>query len=63
MDRKYEGDVWYEVWRSGGNPDIVDPDRIRDSHDEGLWPEEAASREMRHQARPKDRTPDELWGG
>lgn len=51
-ERKYESDVFYEVWRSGGNPDRVDPDRIRDCYYNGYDTESAASVELRAQ-RPK----------
>lgn len=27
---RFEADVEYEVWRSGGNPDMVDRDRVQD---------------------------------
>lgn len=40
--RKYQGDVEYEIWRSGGNPDAVDLDRLRDRFDEGISIEHAA---------------------
>ncbi len=49
MDREYEGNVWYEVWRSGGNSDLVDFDRLEDYYYEGLYPEEAARREIQLQ--------------
>ena len=26
---KYRRDVTYDVWRSGGNPDRIDPDRVQ----------------------------------
>lgn len=47
--RKYEGDVSYEVWRRGGNPDRIDDDRVGDSYDNGLSHEQAASKEIRAQ--------------
>jgi hypothetical protein len=45
----YLGDVWYDVWRAGGDPDRVDPDCVEDSRWDGLWPEEAAEAELRRQ--------------
>jgi len=45
------GDVWYEVWRSGGNPDLVDDDRLDDCLDSGAYPEECAMSEVRRQRR------------
>ena len=38
----YETDVEYEVWRSGGNPDRVDRDRVADYRDGGYSAEQAA---------------------
>jgi hypothetical protein len=50
MDRrKYEADVYYEVWRSGGDPDRIDSDRVEDAFHEGRYCDEAAERELRHQ--------------
>lgn len=43
----YEGDVAYEIWRMGGNPDSVHPDRIADYKYEGYSADEAASRILR----------------
>lgn len=45
--RRYEMDVFYEVWRSGGNPDRINDDRVTDSFYEGRDAEAAASRELR----------------
>ncbi len=49
----YYGDVVYEVWRHGGDPDMVDYDRLDDYRYEGLYPDEAASRELRRRS-PRD---------
>jgi len=46
MDKNYEGDVWYDTWMMGGNPDLVDPDRVEDYYEEGLYSEEAAKIEL-----------------
>lgn len=53
-ERKYNADVYYEVWRSGGNPDRINDDRVEDSHYRGMFSDEAASRELRAQ-RPSPR--------
>lgn len=45
----YRGDVIYDVWRRGGDPDRVDYDRTRDDFYDGLSSEESASREIRRQ--------------
>lgn len=46
---KYFGDVVYEVWRSGGDPDRVDHDDVDDHRYAGLWLEEAAEVELGRQ--------------
>ena len=51
-EREYRGDVMYEVWRSNGNPDRIDYDRVGRSHDEGLQVDDAARRELRAQRPP-----------
>ena len=51
-EEKYQGDVAYEVWRSGGNPDAVDRDRVAGYYWEGWEPEDAARSELRRQRRP-----------
>lgn len=48
----YEGDVVYETWRRGGNPDRVDRDRVEECYRAGLDSDTAAAREIRHQ-RPR----------
>ena len=47
--RQYENDVFYEVWRSGGNPDGIDYDRVRDHYYDGYSSEESAGYELRSQ--------------
>lgn len=47
--RKYQADVEYEVWRSGGNPDLVDRECTDDCFDEGRYPEECAMDELKCQ--------------
>jgi hypothetical protein len=44
----YYGDVTYEVWRSGRNPDDVDRDRVRDYEYDGYSAQEAATAIIRH---------------
>lgn len=51
-ERDYEGDAMYEIWRSGGNTDRIDYDRVREHHHQGDSYEAAARDELRHQ-RPK----------
>ena len=52
-ERRYESDVAYEVWRNGGNPDRIDPDRVQDSRYMGMDVDSAAHRELRRQ-RPRE---------
>jgi hypothetical protein len=56
--RRYESDVFYEVWRSGGNTDRIDPDRVQDRYYNGQDAESAASAELWAQ-RPKPQEPSE----
>lgn len=43
----YEGDVFYEVWASGRNPDAINMDRVDDMRYNGYSAEEAAASECR----------------
>lgn len=54
---EYRGDVIYEVWRSGGNPDLIDYDRVRDRFYDGYQPEECAYAELKAQ-RPREPEPE-----
>lgn len=56
--RKYDNDVFYEVWRNGGNPDRIDFDRVQDRYYNGQDVESAASAELQAQ-RPKPQEPSE----
>lgn len=57
----YRGDVIYDVWWRGGNPDLVDYDNTDSDYYEGLYPEESASRELRRQKpRVEPEYPEEL---
>lgn len=49
----YWGDVVYEVWRSGGDVDRIDDDRVEDSRWDGLQYEQAARIELQHQRPPE----------
>ena len=57
-ERQYHGDVFYEVWRSGGNPDAVSYDRVQQRYYDGQDSQSAASAELRAQ-RPKPQEPSE----
>lgn len=50
---RYQGDVVYEVWRRGGNPDNVDYDRVRDHYYDG-YSVEASARKMMPKRRECD---------
>lgn len=50
-DPNYFGDVCYEVWRSGGNPDSVDYDRVRDREYDGYDYIDSARAELSYQRR------------
>jgi len=50
--RKYEGDVFYDVWRSGrGDPDAIDWDRVDDMRHDGVDADEAAASEVARMTR------------
>lgn len=60
--RKFESDVYYEVWLRGGNPDRIDYDRLSDcyydQHDAGT----CASRIIRSQRpKPQVQEQEEQW--
>ena len=48
-ERKYEGDVFYDVWRAGGNPDRINMDRVDDHYGAGDDQEAATRDELQHQ--------------
>ena len=56
-DPNYCGDVEYEVWRRGGNPDCVDRDRLADYEYDGRSAESAARAELERQ-RPLEPEPE-----
>lgn len=47
--REFENDVFYEVWRSGRDPDRIDYDRVEDARLHGASADEAAKTEIRAQ--------------
>jgi hypothetical protein len=49
--RKYEDDVYYDVWRAGGNPDAIRLERVDVAFDAGLYHDEAAREELLRQRR------------
>jgi hypothetical protein len=60
------GDVYYEVWRRGGNPDRVDEDRVLDCMYDGRSAEECADRYMsevwrRRERREQEEAERRLW--
>ena len=55
----YRGDVLYDVWRSGGNPDAVDYDRVDDAYAAGDYAEDVAASEVRRQRRTSDESEEE----
>jgi hypothetical protein len=62
--REYEGDVFYEVWRAGGNPDAINFDRVEDRRWDEWEPEETAADELRrHRRAADDGEPDTDEGG
>jgi len=57
--RHYEADVSYDVWRSGGNPDAIDHDRVLENYDRSNPPDVAADRELQCQRQARDRRREE----
>lgn len=51
--RRYEADVSYDVWRGGGNPDRVNPERVEEAYYNGLTEEGAARQELQRQRSPE----------
>lgn len=50
----YEDDVYYEIWRRGGNPDAVRPDDVDDYYYNDYSIGEAASAVLERQRRSRD---------
>lgn len=57
----YHGDVTYDVWRSGGNPDSIDRDRVEDHFRDGDDAEIAARHELNAQQKAHERALRELY--
>jgi len=53
-ERQYRFDVEYEVWRSGGNMDLVDYYRVQDAFHAGADVSDAARSELRAQRPPPE---------
>lgn len=51
-------DACYDVWRRGGNPDRVDPDRSENDYYDGRDPEYTANREIERQENQRQRRRD-----
>ncbi len=48
-ERGYRGDVIYDVWRAGRDPDAINFDRVSDHYHRGDEPDMAANHEIRVQ--------------
>lgn len=57
--REYEGDVYYEVWSRGGNPDAVYYDCVLDCYYDGREAAACAAEEVTRQRRPPPMHPDD----
>jgi hypothetical protein len=55
----YVGDVFYEAWRRGMNPDKISYDNIECARWDGLSAEECVSREQRRQEELRQRQREE----
>lgn len=52
-ERRYQADVSYDVWRSGGDPDRVDRERVSDDFRDGVHRDDSASAALRRQRPPQ----------
>ncbi len=52
--KKEEGDIIYDVWARGGNPDVVSLDRVTDRLADGWAEDEIVNAELRRQRRRAD---------
>lgn len=60
--REYENNVFYEVWRSGGDPDRINYDRVEEHFYNGDYCESAARHEMKmQQPRQEEQYPEEYY--
>jgi len=48
-ERRYEADVYYDVWRNGGDPDRINFDRVENHYYNGDGSESATRDELRRQ--------------
>jgi len=55
MSREYQCDVIYEVWRSGGDVDAIDRDRVAEHERYGDDTDTAARAELNAQERAHER--------
>ena len=49
--RRYEGDIIYDVWRNGGNPDAIGDDRMDDAFYDRVPVDDFVKSELRRQRR------------
>ena len=49
-----QGDIIYDVWAQGGNPDEVDSDRVSDRLADGWADDEMVNAELRQQRRQEE---------
>jgi hypothetical protein len=54
MADDYYAEVAYQVWSRGGNPDLVDRDRVEERQQEGYTEDETSLAEFRRQQRGRE---------
>lgn len=59
--RRYEGDVAYEVWRSGRDADRISHDRMESHYYAGDSAQAAANHEIRLQRQQEEARQQERW--
>lgn len=60
-ERRYHADVAYDVWRSGGNMDRVNYERVQDAFYSQVDSESAARVELRKQRPPEPQMTEEEY--
>ncbi len=60
--REYENEVFYQVWRAGGNPDRINDDRVLDNFYDHEDEDYAAQIELNAQRQARQRH-DDIYGG
>lgn len=60
-ERRYHADVAYDVWRSGGNMDRVNYERVQDAFYNLVDSESAARAELRNQRPPEPQMTEEEY--